>query len=421
MGFHLKGYIGILAFLFFYSSTLKGQAVPDGTEGEVFDTAYHNKKLPKRSFKSWNYFDGRFTTLKIGGGFLYDYVTYIQDEASKEQIICEPAFKTRDSRLALSGQLKTKREVTWKFGYMYDGANNQWLVRESGVMINLPEISGNVFIGRSKEGFSMNKIMNGYAGWSMERQTGIDVIPILADGIKYLGFYPQSRILLNLGAFADWFSYKQSFSTYEWQFIGRIGYLPIYSEPQKTVLHIALSTRYGSTEEGKIRVRSRPESNPSPYFVDTDVFSASHSSHLGFEAYYRSGPWMFGGEYSAHQFVSAATNNPIFHGGELMASWLITGESRTYMTNIGAFGFVPVKKSVFKGGPGAWEVVLRGTNIDLDSGTLNGGTFWRITPMVNWYLSNNIRLELVYGYGSLNRFSKTGTTQFFQSRIQFML
>jgi len=421
MSFKIKGFIGILAFLFFYTTVLKGQTVPDGTEGEVFDTTYHKKRLLKRNFKNWNYFDTRLTTLKIGGGFLYDYVTHVQDEVSKEQLKCQSEFKTRDMRIALSGQLKLKREITWKFGYMYDGANNQWLVRESGVMINLPELSGNVFIGRSKEGFSMNKIMNGYAGWTMERQMGIDAIPILADGIKYLGYYPKTRILFNIGAFADWLSYNQSFSTYEWQFIGRIGFLPIYSEPKKSILHIAMSARHASTEEGKIRVRSRPESNPSPYFVDTDVFSASRSTNLGFEAYYRSGPWMFGGEYSAHQFTSPSTNNPLFHGGELMASWILTGESRTYMTNIGAFGFVPVKKSVFSGGPGALEVIFRVTNIDLDSGTLNGGTFWRITPMVNWYLSNNIRLELVYGYGSLNRFSKTGTTQFFQSRIQFML
>lgn len=410
-----------MTFLLFPLAKLFAQESPDGTEGEVFDTAHHNKPHHQRNLKNWNYFDTRITTLKIGGGFLYDCVTHIQDDVSKEQITCQSAFKTRDSRIALSGQLKLKREVTWKFGYMYDGVSNQWLVRETGVMINLPEISGNIFIGRSKEGFSLNKIMNGYAGWSMERQMGIDLIPILADGIKYLGYFPKSRILLNIGAFADWFSYKQSFSTYEWQFIGRIGFLPFSPEPQKNILHIAVSTRYGSTEDGKIRVRSRPESNPSPYFVDTEVFPASQSSHLGIEAYYRSGPFMFGGEYSVHQFVSSSTNNPLFHGGELMFSWMLTGETRPYITSIGAFGFVPVKKSLFQGGPGAWEVMIRMTNIDLDAGALSGGTFWRFTPMVNWYLSSNVRLELVYGYGSLDRFSKTGKTQFFQSRIQLML
>jgi phosphate-selective porin OprO and OprP len=61
---------------------------------------------------------------------------------------------------------------------------------------------------------------------------------------------------------------------------------------------------------------------------------------------------------------------------------------------------------------------LRVSYIDLDSGNLRGGRFWRVTPMVNWHLSDNVRLELAYGYGQLDRFDLSGRTQFFQSRIQ---
>ncbi len=38
--------------------------------------------------------------------------------------------------------------------------------------------------------------------------------------------------------------------------------------------------------------------------------------------------------------------------------------------------------------------------------------------MLNWHLSDNLRLELAYGYGTLDRFDLRGKTQFFQSRIQ---
>jgi len=41
--------------------------------------------------------------------------------------------------------------------------------------------------------------------------------------------------------------------------------------------------------------------------------------------------------------------------------------------------------------------------------------------MVNWYMSDNLRLELVYGYGSLEKFEAVGKTQFFQLRIQSRL
>jgi phosphate-selective porin OprO/OprP len=74
---------------------------------------------------------------------------------------------------------------------------------------------------------------------------------------------------------------------------------------------------------------------------------------------------------------------------------------------------------VFEGGPGAWEAVLRLSYIDLEDGPIKGGHFWRLTPMVNWYLSDNLRLEVAYGVGQLDRFGVVGTTQFLQSRLQF--
>ena len=38
--------------------------------------------------------------------------------------------------------------------------------------------------------------------------------------------------------------------------------------------------------------------------------------------------------------------------------------------------------------------------------------------MINWYLTDNMRLEIGYGYGVLNRFGVIGRTQFFQARLQ---
>ena len=139
------------------------------------------------------------------------------------------------------------------------------------------------------------------------------------------------------------------------------------------------------------------------------------------EAYFTAGPWMIGSEVYTHRFNSITANNPVFVVGYVVVSYIITGESRPYNTSTATLGFVPVKRPVFKGGPGAWEVLFRASTLDLDGGTLKGGKFWRITPMVNWYLSNDVRLELVYGYGVLDRFTLTGATQFFQSRLQLTL
>jgi phosphate-selective porin OprO/OprP len=62
--------------------------------------------------------------------------------------------------------------------------------------------------------------------------------------------------------------------------------------------------------------------------------------------------------------------------------------------------------------------VLRVSYIDLDSESLQGGKLWRITPMVNWHLNDQARLEASYGFGSLGRFGVRANTEFFQLRLQ---
>ena len=98
---------------------------------------------------------------------------------------------------------------------MYDGATDSWLVRETGIMVEIPEAWGHVFVGRTKEGFSLNKVMVGYAGWTMERATISDAtIPILADGVKWLGLSPEARACCGtLASTATGCLKEQSFSS----------------------------------------------------------------------------------------------------------------------------------------------------------------------------------------------------------------
>jgi phosphate-selective porin OprO/OprP len=237
---------------------------------------------------------------------------------------------------------------------MYDGNLEEWLFRETGVMIAVPELWGNFFIGRTKEGFSLNKVMVGYAGWTMERATTIDAtIPLLADGIKWLGHLPDRNLLWNLGFYVDWLSEGQSFSSYDWQGVGRVAWL-LLPQGDEPLLHIGLNGRYGKANGGALQVRSRPEASTAPYYIDTGKFPADHSSGTGLEAYYRMGPWLFGTEYYMQSVSSSATGNPVFHGGTVLASWIITGETRQYNTVGGFFRAVSPARSVFDGGPGAW-------------------------------------------------------------------
>lgn len=418
----------IIAFLVILIHTspmvLYGQEpkeIPNGTEGLFLTIPPKDsmvKKLPP------NEFDGSISTFRIGLGYIHDFVTYSQDNVFKQQLDSaglkmDPASQPRDFRILGSGVFKTKRTLAWKFAYMYDGDKNSWLVRESGLTIGVPELGGHIFIGRTKEGYSMVKVMNGHSPWTAERQMALDVIPILADGIKWMGYLSKSRLFWNLGYFNDIISNGEGFSTFEWQYVARIGWMPVNNKEKNKVLHIATNLRYAKPNDGKIALKSRPESNPAPQILNTGSFEADHSSHIGGEIYYSNGNLLLGSEVMVHNFYSEASGDHSFFGGDAVITYLFSGAKRPYKTTGSIFGFVPVKNSIFKGGWGEWEAVLRFSTLNLNDGAIKGGQFWRITPMINWYMSRVIRLEFIYGYGVLDRYNLKGAVQFFQTRIQF--
>jgi phosphate-selective porin OprO/OprP len=398
-----------------------GAPTPDATgTDDTIEAGEANAETPRRRLIRWNEYEGPFFTIRLGGGLLYDFADFSQDEDSTQQFPLASEGKVRDARILLKGRLKFKRPVTWSSGLMYDGSTDAWLVRETGIMVAVPEIWGHVFVGRTKEGFSLNKVMVGYAGWTMERATVSDAtIPILADGVKWLGLAPKLRLLWNVGVYGDWLSEGQSFSTYDHQVVGRVAWLPAFRERNR--LHLGVSLRHGKPDEGVLRLRSRPENFLAPYFVDTEPFPAENTRMLGVEAYYRPGSLLFGTEYFVQHAKAPASGNPVFHGGDAVVSWLATGETRAYNTRGGFFNQVSPARTVFEGGPGAWELVGRVSFIDLEGGSIRGGRFWRVTPTVNWHLSDQLRLEVAYGYGVLDRFDLRGATHFFQTRLQVQL
>jgi phosphate-selective porin OprO/OprP len=390
----------------------------------TLDAAEADDPGPRRKLVSWNEYEGPYFTARLGTGLLYDYVAYSQDDDSKEQMTLRPTGQLRDFRLLLKGRFPTLPRLSYTIGYMYDAGIEAWRFRQTGLMVDVPELSGNLFIGRTKEGFSTNKMMVGYHGWANERATANDAfLPILADGVKWTGAAAGGKVVYNLGWFNDTRSENESFNRNDNQFAVRGVWLPLGGgQESPRLLHLALEYRYGESDDGTLRFRSKPESFPAQsYAIDSGSFAAHHSNMVGVETYYRDGPRIFGMEYIFNDVSAPESGDPMLHGGEIFAAWILTGETRPYSARGALFQAVSPARTVFEGGPGAWEVVLRYSYADLDDGAIRGGRFRRITSMVNWHLSDNVRLELAYGYGVLDRFGLQGATHFFQTRLQLTL
>ncbi len=393
-------------------------APPDPSIQTNLDASEADSNPPKASFNEYNW---KHFSLRWGGGFLYDYSTYAQDDASEEQMDLSPLDDLRDFRLLLKGRLPIPR-VTYTIGYMYDKGKDDWRFRQTGLMVEVRKAHGNLFIGRTKEGFSTSKIMVGYQGWTNERATINDaLISILADGIKWTGDIPNGKFVYGLGYFWNNRAEDESFDKHDEVVAARGVWLPL-AGTDKGVLHIAFQARHAASDQGELQYRSKPESyQAQSYAIDTGKFAADSADAYGFETYYRPGPFMVGTEYFFTRVDAPDSGDPLFHGGEVLVAHILTGETRPYNAKGAFFDRISPSRSVFSGGPGAWEVVGRFSYSDLDDGPIRGGKFWRITPMVNWHMSNNMRLEFVYGYSSLDRFGVVGKTHFFQSRLQLQL
>lgn len=381
-----------------------------------------NPDEPTRQMVHWNEYEGRWFSARLGGGFLYDTANYSQDADSESQFDFEPEQYIRDSRLLLKGRLKFAPGLRYTIGYMYDSDDRSWFWRQTGLYFDIPAWGGDLFIGRTKEGFSMNKIMVGYNGWTNERATANDsFIPILADGVQLRGSVANHGIAWNVGIYDDEYTETESFNKNDNTFVARGVWQPLHGQPEGRILHLGLAYRYGTDEDGGLQYKSRPESFSAPPVIDTGKFDADHAQTIGLETYYQAGSLLVGGEYFLNQNSAPLSGDPFFHGGEIAVSWLTGGERRPYNAKTGVFGGIVPSSSVFDGGRGTWEFVARMSFTDLEDGAIEGGKFWRFTPMVNWHMTPNMRLEFAYGYGVLDRFDTKGGTHFFQTRIQLQL
>jgi phosphate-selective porin OprO/OprP len=94
----------------------------------------------------------------------FDYGAFKQDAGSEEQFTLDERGQAARFQVPAEGRLKFfgQRKVTYTAGIMYDGGAEEWVMRQTGIMVELPKNGGNLFFGRTKEGFSMSKIMVGY-------------------------------------------------------------------------------------------------------------------------------------------------------------------------------------------------------------------------------------------------------------------
>jgi phosphate-selective porin OprO/OprP len=203
-----------------------------------------------------------------------------------------------------------------------------------------------------------------------------------------------------------------------WEVIGRISFLP-WKESDSKFLHIGGSGGHtvvnsqfqgdGDFNNGGMSFAAFPGAN-----VDrTNVLNTSNLTRgvkgvpgsriidnynrFGAEMALVYGPFSLQGEYIQTDVHGTGYSGESLFGYYGYASYFLTGESRSYRKETGAWGRIkPQRNFDMKGGWGAWEIAAGYDYINLNDGNVRGGKADTIKFGLNWYPYPNIRLMSNY-------------------------
>ncbi len=276
-------------------------------------------------------------------------------------------------------------------------------------------------VGKQKEPISMQRLLLGTQMQMQERSSIVDAVyPVRNVGVAVNGTSLNQRISWSTGVFNDWFDDSQSFKESSNQIVGRITGLALVNHDESNILHLGLGIRYDDAKEF-IRYRASPEFNQSPPFIDTDTINASNTTTFDLEVTWRKGPFWLSSEYLWHNVGAADYGDPLFNGFFISGSWILTREMRGYNKRNGTIGPVPVSRSVYQGGPGAWEITARYSHSNFTDGLVQGGEMDIISLGLNWWLTPAFGINLNYRHIFLDRGDALGRSSGIMGRVVLVL
>jgi phosphate-selective porin OprO/OprP len=387
----------------------------------------------------WNRFESKYASGLFTGGLVVDRMHWLSQSAANEgQVGNLDAFDGGEIRGLRFGLVGTLNMFDKPWVYTIFGATNAFDkgFNEEGLddfswfdwRVDVPFGANSVLsIGKQKEPISGERVQSMLYNHMQERSAVADaMLPSRNVGIVWNGAGSLPYSTWAVGVFNDWFDADQDFDDSATQYIGRATWAPLRTDDDSSLLHVGLGYRYSNAKEG-FRFRTEPEFNQAPVFVDTGldaptgVLPANNLQTWNAEISWRRGPLWLASEYTRTAVDNPNLANPDFDGYWIGASWVLTGEMRPYNKKSGTFGGVPISKSVYQGGKGAWELSARWSSIDLSDGLVEGGEMDIASLGVSWWLTPFFSVGMDYRYIWNKRLGEDDTSSGLNSRILLLL
>jgi phosphate-selective porin OprO/OprP len=318
----------------------------------------------------------------------------------------------------LRGTIGREYKVNYYFTGAYHGFDEdlgkRWTFVDAWLSFPLGSPATLLTVGKTKETFDYEVVSSFHNLPQAERILN----PFFVSrniGAKISQVFANHRMTFSAGVFNDWWTTPDSFKDSGTDFSARLTGL-LWDQPEaERFFHLGISGRYVGADDNVLRYKDPPESHVADNYVDTGDLPADHAWNLGLEALWSEGPFSILSEYNRAWVRSDETGNPEFSGYYVTASWVLTGESRAYDRTTGF-----ARRIMPKCRGGAPELVARFSHIDLDDKSVQGGKFDKTYVGINWWATRRWKLAFGWGHTWLDRFGKTGVTDSFLTRFQWI-
>jgi phosphate-selective porin OprO/OprP len=292
---------------------------------------------------------------------------------------------------------------------------------------NLPYV-GTLKVGQFQPAQGLQLITSSWGIAFMEPAAPLQAIaPGSEFGVQISNTYRDGRGTWTLGVYRNNSADREygNLSEGYGNLVGRLTWLAIDGVDRdrpasNRYLHLGLSADLQYGGNGEIRYRSRPESYIAPYVIDTGAISSNKGATYGIEVAWVDGPLSVQAEALRSTIGEQGGSTLNFAGGYVSAGWYLTGESRPYNRQTGAFRrLVPRQSFAFgpDGGWGALEVSVRASYTDLSDQNIRGGRLGMIMSSLNWYPHEYMTWMLDVGAGTVRGGASSGNLAILQTRI----
>jgi len=348
-----------------------------------------------------------------------DYTTFDQDAASKAQVGNQrDEFEARSLRLMARGHFELFRKWNYVASYEYKGFDQtstaDWNVTDMRVSTVLGPQLGTVTLGRMKEPY-VYELVGDAANLPHNERLLSPFFRSRNVGVQLSNAILDQRATWAVGWFNDWWVEGESWSSSGNDFAGRLTALPVWGDDGANYLHVAASSRYYGAVDDQLRYRGKPASNVADDYVDTGKVPGDHAWHTGLEALWNVRGYSLLAEYVRADLSTRDGSNPTLDGYYVTAGWVLTGEHRPYDRKAGY-----ARRILPQGRWGAVELIGRVGRVDLDDGSVRGGTMDGWWAGVNWWGSGRYKASIGYGNIDLDRFGITGNTKTLLTRLQWI-